>query len=214
MVVDALGMKGAWASVVMVLIWLYQIILMSASEGLLPLAFQLEGVLSLPPCVHLSVCKLYLVCTITRARFVLKSSNLHQTNMHHGILSAGIENGGHWPWPLRSFWLKILGNSAFRAFSCHRCGLETYIMCTKHTSCDTPSWLWKWRSLVLTFKGIDLDHQGHFGHVHNTYNRESLTWTQPQPTFLLLCHDRYVFHFNCHFWMEYSSHWRFLLPSG
>ena len=36
-------------------------------------------------------------------------------NIHPGILSAGIENGGHWPWSSRSFWpfwLKILGNSA------------------------------------------------------------------------------------------------------
>ena len=34
-------------------------------------------------------------------------------NMHPGILSAGIEKGGHWPWPSRSFWpfwLRILGN--------------------------------------------------------------------------------------------------------
>ena len=37
------------------------------------------------------------------------------TNMHPGILSAGIENRGHWPWPSRSFWLfwlRILRNSA------------------------------------------------------------------------------------------------------
>ena len=36
-------------------------------------------------------------------------------NMHPGTLSAGIENGGHWPWPSRSFWpfcLRILGNLA------------------------------------------------------------------------------------------------------
>ena len=36
-------------------------------------------------------------------------------NMLCGILSAGIENGGHWPWPSRSFWafwLRILGNLA------------------------------------------------------------------------------------------------------
>ena len=36
-------------------------------------------------------------------------------SVHHGILSAGIENGGHWPWPSRSFWplwLRILGTSA------------------------------------------------------------------------------------------------------
>ena len=35
--------------------------------------------------------------------------------MHPGILSAGIENRGHWPWPSRLFWpflLRILGNSA------------------------------------------------------------------------------------------------------
>ena len=37
------------------------------------------------------------------------------SNMHPGILSTGIENGGHWPWPSRSFWpfwLRILGNLA------------------------------------------------------------------------------------------------------
>ena len=36
-------------------------------------------------------------------------------NMHPETLSAGIENGGNWPWPSRSFWpfwLKFLGNSA------------------------------------------------------------------------------------------------------
>ena len=36
-------------------------------------------------------------------------------NMHPGMLSAGIENGGHWPWTSRSFWpfwLRIIGNSA------------------------------------------------------------------------------------------------------
>ena len=36
-------------------------------------------------------------------------------NMHPGMLSAGIENGGHWPWPSRSFWpfwLRFLGNLA------------------------------------------------------------------------------------------------------
>ena len=36
-------------------------------------------------------------------------------SMHHGILPAGIENGGHWPCPSRSFWpfwLGILGNLA------------------------------------------------------------------------------------------------------
>ena len=36
-------------------------------------------------------------------------------NIHPGILSAGICNGGHWPWSSRSFWplwLKSLGNLA------------------------------------------------------------------------------------------------------
>ena len=62
---------------------------------------------SVRPSVCLSVRKLYLVRTITRHRFA--------SNMHHGILSAGIENGGHRPWPSRLFWpfrLRILGNSA------------------------------------------------------------------------------------------------------
>ena len=37
-------------------------------------------------------------------------------NMHPEILWAGIENGGHWPWPSRSFWpfwLRILWNLAW-----------------------------------------------------------------------------------------------------
>ena len=36
-------------------------------------------------------------------------------NMNHGILTIGIENEDHWPWPSRSFWpfwLRILGNLA------------------------------------------------------------------------------------------------------
>ena len=35
--------------------------------------------------------------------------------MHPGILSAGIENEGRWPWPSKTFWpfwLRILGNPA------------------------------------------------------------------------------------------------------
>ena len=67
------------------------------------------------PSVCLFVRKLYLVCTITRHRFELESPNLHQTYIHPGKASAGIENGSHWPWPSRSFWsfwLRILGNSA------------------------------------------------------------------------------------------------------
>ena len=52
------------------------------------------------------------------------------TNMHPGILSAGIENGGHWPWPSRSFWpfwLRILGNLA----------------CPHHNSSQIWAWITK-----------------------------------------------------------------------
>ena len=41
-------------------------------------------------------------------------------SMHHGILSAGIENGGHWLWPSRSFWplwLRIIANSACQCYN-------------------------------------------------------------------------------------------------
>ena len=82
-----------------------------------PLAFKAEGVLSLPASVRvstrLSVRKLYLIRTITRHIFGLESPNLHQTCILG--YSAGIENGGHWPWSSRSFrpfWIRNLGNSA------------------------------------------------------------------------------------------------------
>ena len=129
--------------------------------------FQHEGVLSLPASFRLSVRKLYLVCSITRHRFDLESSNLHQTcilgysrlvskmevsdldlpfwlrilgnlaclfdnlywiwgriikftpNMHLGILSARIENGGHLTWPSSS-----LGHH-FDSRNCIRCCLCT-----------------------------------------------------------------------------------------
>ena len=51
------------------------------------------------------------VRAITRHRFGLESPKF-APYMHPGILSAGIENGGYWPWPSRSiwpFWLRILG---------------------------------------------------------------------------------------------------------
>ena len=43
-----------------------------------------------------------LVCAITRNGFLAKSTTI-ETHMHFGILSAGIENGGHCPGPSRSF---------------------------------------------------------------------------------------------------------------
>ena len=74
--------------------------------------------------------------------------------MRPGILSAGIENGGHWPWPSRSFWpcwRRILGNSACQ--------------------CDNSSQIWaritkfapNMRPGILS-AGIDLYLQDHFGH--------------------------------------------------
>ena len=58
--------------------WYYQWGIWSGAP-FYPLAFQAEGVLSLPASVHLSVCKLYLVRMITRHKFELESPNLHQT---------------------------------------------------------------------------------------------------------------------------------------
>ena len=72
-----------------------------------PLAFQAEGVLSLPVSVRVfvrpPVHEPYFVCMITRHRIELESPK----NMKPGTLSASIENRGHWPWPSGSF-----GNSA------------------------------------------------------------------------------------------------------
>ena len=78
-------------------------------------------------------------------------------NMLPGILSTGIENGGHWPWPLRSlwpFWLRILENSAGQQDNSSQIGARITKICTKHASWDTFGWYWKWRSLNLTFKII------------------------------------------------------------
>ena len=41
-------------------------------------------------------------------------------SMHHGILSAGFENGGRWPWPSRSIWplwLRVVANSACQHYN-------------------------------------------------------------------------------------------------
>ena len=67
--------------------------------------------------LRLSVCpsirKLYL-CSHDNSSQVWAGITKFGPNIHPGILPAGIENGGHWPWPSRSFWpfwLRILGNS-------------------------------------------------------------------------------------------------------
>ena len=83
-----------------------------------PLTFQAEGVLSLPSSVRLaarpSVCKLFLVRTITRHKIELESSNFHQTCiMGYSWVVLKMEvidlwaSGSFWP-----FWLRILWNSA------------------------------------------------------------------------------------------------------
>ena len=75
-----------------------------------PSAFQAKGVLSLPP----SVRPWTLPCPHDNFSQIWAGITKFVPNMHHGILSAGIGNRGHWPWPSRSFWpfwLRILGNS-------------------------------------------------------------------------------------------------------
>ena len=84
---------------------------LSVRHTFYPLAFQAEGVLSLPESVH-------------PWTFPFPHENSSQIwpgitkfapNMHPGILSIDIENGGHWHWPSKSFWpfrLRILGNLA------------------------------------------------------------------------------------------------------
>ena len=79
--------------------------------------------------------------------------------MHSGILSVGIENGGHWYWPSMSFWpfwLRTLGNLVARAISPHRFGLESPSL---HQACIMGC-----SQLVLKMEVIDLYLQGHFGH--------------------------------------------------
>ena len=85
--------------------------------------------------------------------------------MHHGILLAGIENMGHWPWPSMSFWLRILGNFGLSTQLVTDLGWNHQI-CTKHTS---------WDILGLTIGVIDLDLQGHFGHFDLKFRKFSLS---------------------------------------
>ena len=65
--------------------------------------------------------------------------------MHLVILSADIENWGHWPWPSRSFWpfwLRILGNSA----------------CPRNNSSQIWAWITKFAPnmhLGILFSGIE-----------------------------------------------------------
>ena len=76
------------------------------------------------PSVCLSVCKLYFVRTITRSQ-IWAGITKFAPNMHRGILLVGIENRGHWPWPSRSFWLRILEFWLVPTITRHRFGLES-----------------------------------------------------------------------------------------
>ena len=75
--------------------------------------------------------------------------------MHPGILSVGIENGGHWPWPSGSFWtfwLRILRNFTCLHDICNGFELESPNL---HQIC-----LLGFAQLVLKMEVIDLDLQG------------------------------------------------------
>ena len=56
-----------------------------------------------------------LACPHNNSSQVWARFNKFAPNIHPGMLLAGIENGGHWSWPSRSFWpfwLRIAGNWA------------------------------------------------------------------------------------------------------
>ena len=76
------------------------------------LAFQAEGVLSLPASVRPSV---NLTWPHDNSSQILAEITKFAPNMHPGILLDGNGNSSQWPWLSRSFWpfwLRILGNSA------------------------------------------------------------------------------------------------------
>ena len=75
--------------------------------------------------------------------------------MDHGILSIGVENGGHWHWPSKSRWpfdSKFEKIRIVRTITCN--GFHYHQICTKYASWHTIGWYWKWGSLTLTLKVI------------------------------------------------------------
>ena len=61
-----------------------------------------------------SVCSLILLCPHDTSWLIWARNPKFALNMHHGLLSVGIADGGRWPWSSRTFmpfWLRILGNS-------------------------------------------------------------------------------------------------------
>ena len=119
-----------------------------------PLAFQSEGVLSLPS-VRLSVRKLYVVHTITRDRFELESPNLHQTYivgysrlvLKMEVIDLDLQGHfGHFDSEFKEIRL-------VRMITHHRFELESPNL---HETC-----ILRYSQLVLKMEVIDLDLQGH-----------------------------------------------------
>ena len=76
--------------------------------------------------------------------------------MHHGIISAGIENRSHWPWPSRSFWPfwhRILGNLA--------CRHNNLLWIWARSQNLHQVYILVFSPLVLKMEDIGLDLQGH-----------------------------------------------------
>ena len=125
-----------------------------------PLAFQAEGVLSLPASVclsvRLSVRNLFLVCAITRHRFGIESPNLHQTCilgysrlvLKMEVIEFGLQvHFGHFDLVFYEIWL-------VSAITCHRFGLESPNL---HQTC-----ILVYSRLVLKVEVIKFNLQGHF----------------------------------------------------
>ena len=119
-------------------------------------------------CVCPSVRKLYIISLIICRRFELKSSNLHQ-NMHTGIPLAGIENGGHSPWPLSSFRVGHfdLEISLVRTVTCYGFGLQSLDM---QQICILGFPL-----LVLKWGVIDLDLHSHWTIINQNFRKRHST---------------------------------------
>ena len=151
-----------------------------------PLAFPAWRVLSWPaffrPSVSLSINQhnqLYLVRIITRHRFELESTNVHQIYILRYSLNmevSGLDFQGHfWPfWLRKSAWSRdnlygfkqIARPVNVRPPVCPPINFMLFApelvtdlrwnhwICTKHASWDTRHWCWKLMSLTLTFKVI------------------------------------------------------------
>ena len=140
----------------------------------LPLAFQAEGVLSLPASVRLSVRKLYLVCTITRHKFELESPNVHQTcilGYSQLVLKMEVidlDLQGHFGcFDSELLELRLVHTVTFYGFEIESPNLHQ--MCILGFS-----------QLVLKMGGIDLDLQGHLAiSTHKTaFNVALVHWSK------------------------------------